>query len=184
MEATYVVYFICALSIVLGFIALLTQKVYIDNKTNEPIDIEIPLLGKFRTNYPAAIFVILGFSLAAFTFNKSYPPPKVEWTITGSFQKPDNAKVDWEHGSIELTPSPVQDGISNLGKFTIKVKIDEGKSIEDIFERLAFTWDSASVDCNLVNEYKNYKNNDESLIHDATKRTLNFKPIPVTIYGK
>jgi hypothetical protein len=44
---------------VLGLVALLKQKTYLDSKTGQPTQIEIPLIGKMKTNYPALIFVFL-----------------------------------------------------------------------------------------------------------------------------
>ena len=59
-------YFLAAILIILGFIALLRQKTYIDSKTKQPTEIEITKLGKFKSNYPALAFVVLGFVLAFF----------------------------------------------------------------------------------------------------------------------
>lgn len=74
-----IVYGISILSIVLGFIALLAQKTYINPETNEPSEVEIPFIGKIKTNYPAVIFVFLGFAAALHAFNKSEP----QFPLTG-----------------------------------------------------------------------------------------------------
>ena len=51
------------LSILLGFIALLSQNIYLHPETKDLTEVEVPILGRLRTNYPALVFVLLGFSL-------------------------------------------------------------------------------------------------------------------------
>ena len=58
-----ILYAIAALSIILGFIALIKQKVYLDKDTKKQTELEIPILGKLKTNYPSLVFVFLGFFL-------------------------------------------------------------------------------------------------------------------------
>ncbi len=56
----YVAFAIATLLIVLGFIALLTQKVYLDSTTQQPITIEVPFVGKMAANVPSLAFVFFG----------------------------------------------------------------------------------------------------------------------------
>lgn len=46
-----------------GIIALLTQRVVVDD-AGHVTDIEIPLLGRFRSNYPSIAAVVIGALLA------------------------------------------------------------------------------------------------------------------------
>ena len=48
---------ISILLIILGFIALLKQKTYIDSKTQQPTKIKLPFFGEMITNFPALIFI-------------------------------------------------------------------------------------------------------------------------------
>jgi hypothetical protein len=59
------------------------QKTYLDPETKQPTEIEVPLIGKLKTNYPALIFVFLGIVLAFLTFRTSHAPPKEKWEIEG-----------------------------------------------------------------------------------------------------
>ena len=38
-----------ALLILLGFVALLTQKTYLDSKTQKPVEVKTPIIGRFGT---------------------------------------------------------------------------------------------------------------------------------------
>lgn len=181
-----IMYCISLLSIIFGFVALLTQKIYrIDSDgKQEAEEIEVPLFGKLKSNYPALIFVFLGFSLAFVTFEKSFPPQKVEWKIMGSFKDRDNTTVDWTKGTITLFPSFMTYRISERGKFDITVNIDEGKTFEDFFELLDFSHPDASIQIEPEKEYKAYRDGKETLIESVTKNTRKFKPLPVTFYNK
>lgn len=179
----FIMYGISSLLIILGFIALLTQKIYIDRETNQPTEIEIPFLGKLKTNVPAIVFVFLGFGLAFITFDKSFPPKQVDWNIKGSFENLENMDIDWTNGKVALIPTNMSGGVSDKGTFTITVKIDDGKTLEEVFEFIDFSHDNASTQINLRKEYENYTNSLETLIQDATKTTRIFKPKSITYYG-
>ena len=44
-----------ALCVLLGFVALLSSKIYIDDKTNAPTEVELPIIGKLKSNCPALL---------------------------------------------------------------------------------------------------------------------------------
>jgi hypothetical protein len=77
--------------VVMGFFALLKQKLYIDSKTNKATEVSLPIVGKMKTNYPALVFVLVGFAAM-------YP--------IYSFKQPDaDAKDDYLiKGRIEVIP--------------------------------------------------------------------------------
>ena len=60
MTESTIIYLLAGLCFVLGFVALLKQKTYIDSQTNQPTEIELPFVGKLTTNYPALGFVFIG----------------------------------------------------------------------------------------------------------------------------
>ncbi len=48
---------------ILGFIALLSRKIYLHPETKELTEVEVPILGRLRTNIPRwSLFTLLGFS--------------------------------------------------------------------------------------------------------------------------
>lgn len=108
MENIFIMYGISSLSIVLGFIALLTQTIYIDRESNQPTEIEIPFLGKLKTNIPSIVFVFLGCGLAFYTFDESFPPKQVDWTIKGLFQNTKNTDFDWRKGTLTFHPTNIE----------------------------------------------------------------------------
>ena len=75
----YIILIISIIGIILGFVALITQKIYINPETSEATEVEIPFIGKIKTNYPALVFAFLGFGLAFYVFNKAYPPLPTVW---------------------------------------------------------------------------------------------------------
>ncbi len=171
-----------ALSVLLGFVALLTQKIYIDSSTNQPTDVDIPFFGKLKTNYPALIFVFLGFAMAYATLNKCYPIGKTQWVITGSFKAPDGKNIRWEQGSGVVIPSDYRMDVNKDGVFEIDALIEEGKQFEDVIERIVYTHNCGSQSVVPKAEYDAYKGGKESLIKSVTKSTREYRPIPITLY--
>lgn len=56
------------------------QKLYIDRETKEPIEIELPLVGKFKTNIPSLVLFVIGFVLCIYPMLKNPPPPELQLT--------------------------------------------------------------------------------------------------------
>lgn len=179
-------YGISLLSIILGFIALLTQRIYIDPATNKPTEIEVPIFGKMKTNYPALVFVFIGSLLAYTTFDKSYErslekpsPQKVDWEITGSFKIPaeDTVNIDWMRGRVNFFPCNIKNtNLGDKGTFKIWVEIDEGKNFEDEYEKISLDHNGAGATIFTDQEYDKYIKKEESLIKNATKKAREYKP--------
>jgi len=185
INGLFFMYAISILGIVLGFIALLAQKVYIDANTNQPTEIEIPFFGKLKTNFPAIAFVFFGFALAYITFEKSHHN-RVEWNIEGTMEKLENQEIEWDMGNIILTPEDPNIDISEEGRFTISVDIDQGKSLQDIYGQLYVSYPHVSLGLNLITEFDNYYNGKESIIEiirvTDDKGYLKFKPLSFDQY--
>jgi len=185
MIIVILVFSLAALSIILGFIALLTQKIYIDSETKQTAtEIEIPFLGKLRTNIPALGFVFLGIFLAAFAFNKASPVKKVEWNLKGQFRNVGDQQIDWTEGTLSLIPKTIKPEVSNQGIFYIDVDIDEGKTIEDAFECIMYSNTIGSVEIFLKNEYEAYEDNKKTLIETVSDRFRKYKPVSIEPYDK
>jgi hypothetical protein len=63
------------------------------------------------------------------------------------------------------------------------VKIDEGKTFEDVYELIDFSHPEASAQIDPGKEYKAYTNGKQTLIEEATKTSRIFKPKDITYYG-
>src|SRR5215469_3982954 len=63
-------YYICAgagaLMVAGGIWLIYKQKIYLDAETSEVLQIELPWLGKFKTNVPVLGLFIIGFVLLAY----------------------------------------------------------------------------------------------------------------------
>lgn len=185
MISAYILFGVAVVLVVLGFVALLKQKTYLDAATQKPVDIEVPLLGKLKANYPSLAFVFLGTVLAGVAFEKSFPPRKVEWALTGSLKHPGRKHVNWAQGyDLTLIPSTVivKERMGDQGEFELVALIDEGKSIEQAFELLVFTHPEGSVRVPLKAEYDAYRHKGNSLITAATAHTRHFGKIPIETY--
>ena len=142
MEINFL-YIISGISILLGFIALLKQKTYLDARTSQPTSIEVSKLGKMKSNYPALVFVFLGFALAVIaTMNrdKKIGPNanKVTWTIKGSFKNPKiiDSNTNWDLFSVELKETDIVYVVDDNGTYTITFPLDSAEKPEDKFSRL------------------------------------------------
>src|SRR5258705_5810237 len=142
----YILYLIATICIILGFIALLKQKTYLDSRTNQPTSIEIPRIGKMKSNYPALIFVFLGFAIAVLAMIRlnrdvqtSQSPSKVLWTIKGTLKNPAFDSVDWNNFTLELREPDIKYDVPNNGLYEITFLLDSGITPESKYRRLEFT---------------------------------------------
>ncbi len=176
------IYGISALTIILGFVALLKQKTYVDPDTRKPTEIEIPIIGKMRTNYPALVFVFAGVALAVLAFNRSYPTPKEQWEITGSFKSNVDSNINWENGTIILFPIDFRTEISRKGNFRITAMIEQGLSFEDVIQSIDYSHVKGSVQIIPRNEFLAFKKEESSLVENATETGRKYKPIKIEEY--
>lgn len=54
------------------------EKIYIDRETKQPIEIELPIVGKLKTNIPALVLFVIGFVLCIYPMLKNPPPPELQ----------------------------------------------------------------------------------------------------------
>lgn len=166
------------LSIVLGFVALLKQKTYLDSETKEPVEIEVPIIGRMKTNYPAMVFVFLGFSLAFFVVNKCLPLKEVEWVINGQITDPEKEIIDWKTaGNIEIHPKIYQGDPGINGNFRISISLEEGTSFESAVEYIKYSHTLGDATIYPAKEYTAYSSGQESLIKAISDHTREYKPI-------
>ena len=159
--------------IVLGFLALLAQKIYIDAGTLAPSEIEIPLLGKMKANFPALIFVFLGAALVVVALKLYTAPAPIQWTINGQLVS-DAPGLNWQNGQLALFPRKFDMRVDpDTGRFLITIDIEPGKTFEDVVEKIDYSHPKGSVQINTQKELEllNGGNKHQLIDRSATTRT-------------
>lgn len=130
-----------ALLIFLGFLALLSQKIYIDHRTNKATEIDVPILGKMKANYPALVFVFLGCAVVIYGLSKYTGVQTNRWQVDGTMIS-DTPINDWQSGKLQIFP--IFDGNIDpinpkTAKFTFSIDIPQGQSVEDEIQRIQYS---------------------------------------------
>ncbi len=173
----YIASGIGVLLIVLGFVALLAQRIYLDSRTQSPIEIDLPLLGKMKANYPALFFVFLGCALTVFGVQQQHKAVReVQWQIDGTIEA-DAQQINWQQGRLEVFPTKVETEIDPAtGRFKIKLAIEEGKTLEDVVERIDYSHRTGSVVLLPKKELEQFKKKSAgSLLTEATNTSRTYK---------
>lgn len=171
-------YIISISSIVLGFVALLKQKTYIDSETKEPTEVELSFFGKIKTNYPALVFVFLGFAAAFFTFQKSGIKEKVRWRIQGQMVDTTHRIDDWREGEFKIIPENTYAIIDkNTGAYTIEMDIDKGQSFEDAVKCIIYSHKLGTIQFCPREQFKNKLNGKPSFLISSTNPTRFYKQV-------
>jgi hypothetical protein len=180
------------LCIVLGFIALLSQKVYriegADGQTTAT-RVEVPLFGKYgkmTTNYPALLFVVAGFALAVFALKSDPGPPagKENWLVTGEFSAPEGqSPISWHEGSMTVFPTDFEIRVFPTGKFQIRALISAGRTFEDVVQYIDFSHPAASVQLLPGKELEKFAAGESSLLINRTENTRVFGKVPVQVFA-
>jgi hypothetical protein len=186
MLGELMMYVLSALILALGAVSLFVQKVYkVDQDTGEKIEIELPLLGKLKTNYPALAFAFLGAGLAAFTFNRTYEVTD-QWVIFGQFKAPDSGPIDWTKGALTLFPKPFDPQLEKDGSFNIELTIPRSRKFEDVVGQITYSNWSGNVSAKILvdEEYQKFKKGDPTILKAAAGTTRRYKPVEVTVIPK
>lgn len=123
-------------TMLLAVVFLFRQKTVVDQE-GHVTEVEIPLFGKIKSNYPSVGLAIIGAGLCAFAINTTAPDPVVRVTL--------NAQVRDEIGTHDL---PVQVGVvpqeyfrsGNLGEngqSSFSFGVDAGKDYQVVVLRPA-----------------------------------------------
>jgi hypothetical protein len=182
MTGELILYALAGFCFLLGFVALLVQKTYIDSTTNQPTEIVLPLIGKLKTNFPALAFVLIGAFVACFTWSKTSELGQEPWVISGSFQAPPGKAVKWEEGALALVPKAFEAAPDRGGGFQITGLIPKGKKFEDVITEIIYTNGTFTGRINLVEEYKKHIARQQSLIKDAGANYRDYSTVLVTTY--
>lgn len=188
MISFIVVCVIAVISLVLGFIALLKQKLYLDPQTGETTEseIEIPVIGRLKTKYPALIIVFLGIVLTYLSFQKSIEIEQSpnEWIISGSFKEPegDASPIKWSAYNFSTLPTDIQHHVSDKSaNFSITVPVKKGKKFEEVYKQLNFEWNSYSkwAQISIAQDLENFHNGKDSDIKNVNGYFIEYKPIKI-----
>ena len=176
-----------ALSFALGFVALLCTKIYVfDKGTNQATEVQMPLIGKMKTNYPALVFVAVGAVLAADALKQHYQfvsqQQPVLWNIKGRLQQPAHDIKDWRWGELRLIALGPNVQIKQNGEYEINVQIPAGKTFESAVQQIYYTARNGSALVVPSDELKTFtQNRPKSLLLAATDNTRVYGPRLVTI---
>ena len=166
--------------IVLGFFALLAQKIYIDSGTLTPSEIEIPLLGKMKANFPALIFVFLGAVLVVFALKLYAGPVAVQWTIDGQIVS-DVPGLNWQNGRLELFPRKFDMHVDpETGKFLITMDIEPGKTFEDVVKRIDYSHPKGNIQIYPQRELESLNGGKKQQLIDKSETTRTYKVLLVS----
>lgn len=178
----YILYGISLVAIILGFIALLKQKTYIDKKTNQVTEVSLPIFGRMKTNYPSLLFLATGISLAFYVFSKSYDKT-TEWTVKGRFTDPTNKVTDFNTGELKVIPGNINCKVGRDGAFEITMKIKDGIDFEEAVESIVYSCDNYSASILPLSEKEKKKLKDNTcLLSSDTRTTRTYKAVPLNNY--
>ena len=167
-----------ALSVMLGFIALVKQKTYIDQETQKPTDIEVPFFGRLRTNYPSLVFVFLGFALAFYVVRTAQDVTDV-WHIEGRFTSEDSDQK-WTPVYLDLHPRRVAPAINlDTGEFSIKLEIPRGQTFEDVYSVIGYTDGNLSASIPTLRALEDYRNNGATFIEISRDFYRRYQPVKI-----
>jgi hypothetical protein len=135
---------LAAFALGLGFFALLKQKTYLHANSGTVTAIELPLVGKLQTNYPALVFVAVGLAFGYLANKVRIDEAKETWTtmtpftIEGQLTSKENVK-DWSSTEITVIPSSLTtQQVSPSGKYRIVIEIPKWQSIDNWLEAITF----------------------------------------------
>jgi len=176
---------ICVLAMLLGFVALLRQKTYLDPKTNAPIEIELPLVGRMKANYPALTFIFVAAFFGFLAYSSQEIQPN-QWSVTGSVGYADGTQLkqaDWAALRITIDPVLYESTVNkrSAGHFTIAPALPAQTTFEDQINQITFILEGPTyLSCAFIprQELDNWRDpstRDKSLIRAMTQysRALN-----------
>jgi hypothetical protein len=140
---------VAVLAILLGFVALLLQKNYLDVNNNMKTEVEVPLFGKMTTNFPALVFLFIGAAIigvVAYRAPSAPPASIVIWSVSAPAVQlaggVEIKKADWDTKfKVNLLPDN-HPGLDlkreNEGHFTLNLPLIEGTSFEQAVKEIVF----------------------------------------------
>jgi hypothetical protein len=134
---------LAALALVLGFVALLRQKSYLDPETKAPLEVEVPLFGRMKANFPALLFVFFA-GVFAFMASENFEQPGIKrWIVRGGVFTTGNIHIPrqkWKNLVIRVEPSQYSEFIKKekYGRFRLNFPLIEGTHLEKAISWIVF----------------------------------------------
>ena len=134
---------VSVVALFLGFFALLRQKTYLNAKTSTPIEIELPIFGRMKANYPALIFLFITGLFGYFAY-MSRDMPNAQWSVVGSVGYADGTLLDaadWQKLQIKVVPDRYSSTVKKAddGHFTISPDLPNGIIFEQEIASVIFS---------------------------------------------
>jgi hypothetical protein len=161
----------------------------LDPKTNAPIEIELPLLGRMKANYPALIFPFIA-ALFGYLGYMSQEMQPTTWSVTGSVGYADGnplSLADWQNLHIKVMPDRYDATVKrvSLGHFAIEPDLLPRTSFEKEIQSITFILDNLSCQFIPKQEFGNWNDpstRDKSLIKDVAQNSRALKGVKLNKY--
>ncbi len=119
-----------------GVIALFTQRVIVDKDSNKFVEITLPLVGKFKTNYPSVGAIAVG-ALLAFGVLEWFGVEieKMPFTANVTVRNPDSQVKKTADVFVSVVPQRYrrsQSGVITGDSVDIKINVDRGEEYDVI----------------------------------------------------
>ena len=127
---------IAGIAVIGGVVELCRQRIIVDQATGNQISVEIPLFGKFKTNYPSLGAIILGVVIVWLVigwFNIKIE--KIPLTATVTFQNSNSHEIKTAEVFLSVIPQRYkrsQTGIGTNEQVDIKLEVDKGEGYDVI----------------------------------------------------
>ncbi len=128
----------------LGFVALLLQRLYLDPPARRghaatPSVVKLPGFGEVSTTYPALAFLLVGAALMAGGLAAPQAASKVMWHVTVQVAA-ELRPEDLVETGLALSPSPMTTTVDRRARtIRITAPIEHGKKFEDVVEVIDLT---------------------------------------------
>ncbi len=116
--------------VIVAAIILIAKQKIITDKEGSVIEVDLPVIGKVKTNYPSIILLAAGLSLTFWGARPHIQGQAYEqWRITGAVAMDSTVQNKIRYEDLQLTFEPRQAGIDNDGNLEMEVfvPIKDGK---------------------------------------------------------
>lgn len=109
-----------AMLLIVGGLILLNKQILIkDSVTGKISEVELPVFGKIKTNYPSLIAIFLGPAIIFYVVGRLPSLEPETFLISGQFTANDSSV--YNEAKVVIAPQGYTEGINDDGTFTIKV---------------------------------------------------------------
>lgn len=184
---------LAALALVLGFVALLRQKTYLDPNTKTPMEIEVPIFGRMKANVPALAFVFFAALFAFLAAQLSEKPGIEQWSLRGPVLFAGGTKIspnDWKGITVETDPPMYSRFVDSkkVGRVLLTLPLLSGITFEEAVTSILFELEIGEryFSCTYYPEqeleaWNDPETREQSIIRYVTKLTREIKAIKLGV---